>query len=120
MPPILFVAISLQSITFLMFCSGYVKADMVIAVQSLTFSGVVDKNDGLIFDELLQWHPVSDPSCMAPMMASVVVNESVVLIRVFLMAPVLLPLVCLHKTFLMLSVVTLHLLQNFAVIFSLV
>ena len=67
MPPILFVAISLQSITFLMFCSGYVKADMVIAVQSLTFSGVVDKNDGLIFDEscyngtlsliLLAWLP---------------------------------------------------------------
>jgi len=54
MPPILFVAISLQSITFLLLCSGNVKVSMVIAVQSLTSSGVAYKNNDVVFDELLQ------------------------------------------------------------------
>ena len=40
---------SLQSITFLMLCSGYMKVGMVIAVHSLTSSGVADKNDDVVF-----------------------------------------------------------------------
>ena len=51
------------------------------AVQSLTSTGVADKNDDLAFQELLQRHPVSDsPSCSAPKTASLVVDESAVLI----------------------------------------
>jgi len=49
MPPILFVAISLQSVMFLMLCSGHVKVGMVIAVHSFTSSGVADKNDDIVF-----------------------------------------------------------------------
>ena len=42
---------------------------------------MADKNDDLAFQELLQRHPVSDPpSCSAPKTASLVVNESAVLI----------------------------------------
>ena len=52
------------------------------AVQSLTSTGVADKNDDLAaFQELLQRHPVSDPpSCSVPKTASLVVDESAVLI----------------------------------------
>ena len=50
------------------------------AVQSITSTGVADKNDDLGFQELLQRHPVSDPPpCSAPKTASLVVDESAVL-----------------------------------------
>ena len=50
------------------------------AVQSLTSTGVADKNDDSAFQELLHRHPVSDqPSCSAPKTASLVVDESAVL-----------------------------------------
>jgi len=49
-------------------------------VQSLTSTGVADKNDDLAFQELLQRHPVSDPpACSVPKSASLVVDECAVL-----------------------------------------
>lgn len=50
------------------------------AVQSITSSGVANKDDDMAFEELLQEHPVSDlPFCLAPMKAFLVVEESVAL-----------------------------------------
>ena len=50
------------------------------AVQSLTSTGAADNNDDCIFQELLERHPTSDPpSCSAPESASLVIDESAVL-----------------------------------------
>ena len=86
------------------------------AVQSLTSTGVADKNDDCAFQELIERHPTSDPpSCSAPKSASLVVDESAVLmcLKGFPRVPVLVLLVYVLSIFLTQSVdILLHLLRT--------
>ena len=46
-------------------------------MQSVTYTGIVDKNDYSAFQELDEYHPTSDPPFVsAPNSASLIVDES--------------------------------------------